>query len=101
MGARIQFANYAVVAGVILLLTGPAAHSQNVQHLSVPQPGGMPGMPVMTGIERATNGVTVTWDGPAGYYQVYQKLNLRDLKWVAVGKATNLVREATITPLSS
>ena len=104
MGARIQFAECAVVAGAIFLLTGPAVRSQTVQHLSVPQPGGMPGMPgmpVMTGITRVTNGVKVTWDGPSGYYQVYQKLSLRDSKWVAVGKATNLVRNATITALYS
>ena len=101
MRARILFAKCAVVAAAIFLLGGPSAYSQNVQHLSVPQPGGMPGMPVMTGIVRATNGMTVSWDGPAGYYQLQQKSNLEDSKWVAVGKATNLVRRATITPLSS
>src|SRR5664280_2281231 len=101
MGARIQFAECVVVAGAIFLLAGPAARSQTVQHLSVPQPGGMPGMPMMTGITRVTNGVKVTWDGPSGYYQVFEEASLGSSKWVAVGKATNLVRNATITALYS
>src|ERR1035441_8320936 len=40
-------------------------HSQSVQHLSTVQPGGMPGLPVMGGIERLTNGVQIIWDGPS------------------------------------
>lgn len=75
--------------------------AQGVQHLSIPQPGGMPGRAVVTGIERTTNGVRVTWDGPAGYYQLQQKPGLSSGSWQAVGKATNLVRHATITTLTS
>ena len=48
-----------------------------------------------------TNGVQVTWDGPSGYYQVYQKSNSLLAPWVALGKATNLVRYAVITKLYS
>ena len=34
-------------------------HSQSVQHLTTTQPGGMPGLPVMGGIEQLTNGVRI------------------------------------------
>ncbi len=61
----------------------------------------MPGLPVMGGIEQLTNGVQITWDGPSGYYQVYQKSNSLSAPWVALGKATNLVRYAVITKLYS
>jgi len=75
--------------------------AQSVQHLSSPQPGGMPGMPVMGGIRQLTNGVQLTWDGPSGYYQVFQKSNSLTAPWVALGKATNSVRTAIITQLYS
>jgi hypothetical protein len=61
----------------------------------------MPGLPVMGGIEKLTNGVQITWDGPSGYYQVYQKSNSLNAPWVALGMATNLVRYAVITRLYS
>lgn len=67
-----------------------------VQHLAITQPGGMPGAPLITGIQRATNRVTVTWDGPSGYYQLFQKVGLNG-KWQAVGPRTNLVRTATVS----
>ena len=74
--------------------------AQPVPHLSITQPGGMPGLPVMMGITRLTNGVRLTWDGPSGYYQVFQKSNnLQSAAWLALGKATNLTRTATITQL--
>lgn len=75
--------------------------SQTVQHLSTTQPGGMPGLPVMGGIEQLTNGVGIRWDGPSGYYQVFQKSNGLSAPWVALGPATNLVRCAVITRLYS
>jgi hypothetical protein len=76
--------------------------AQQVQHLTTPQPGGFPGLPVMTGINQMTNGVQLTWDGPSGYYQVFQKSNrLTNAKWLALGAATNLMRTATITKLYS
>lgn len=75
--------------------------AQGVEHLRTIQPGGMPGRPVVTGIERATNGMKVMWDGPAGYYQLFQKPALDGSNWQALGKATNLVRHATITSLTS
>jgi len=72
------------------------ARAQDVQHLSITQPGGMPGWPVITGISRGTNGVNVTWDGPAGYYELFEARSLHNPAWVAVGKDTNLNRIATV-----
>ena len=86
-------------AGILFMASSLMA--QSVQHLGATQPGGMPGLPVMGGIERLTNGVQVTWDGPSGYYQLYQKSNSLTAPWVALGKATNLVRNAVITKLYS
>jgi hypothetical protein len=78
-----------------------ALRAQSVQHLSTTQPGGMPGLPVMGAIERLTNGVQITWDGPSGYYQVYQKSNNLSAPWAPLGQATNLARSAVITKLYS
>ena len=85
-----------------LRVPGGPANAQSIQHLTITQPGGMPGLPVMTGVTRLTNGLSVTWDGPGrGYYQLFQKHSLKDASWQAVGAATNLARQATITALSS
>lgn len=75
--------------------------AQQVQHLTITQPGGMPGLPVMTGITPVTNGVQLSWAGPAGYYQVFQKSNSLNAAWVALGKSTNLACATTITKLYS
>ncbi len=72
------------------------AIAQEVQHLSITVPGGMPGMPIMTGVSRAPNGVKVMWDGPSGYYQLYQKLGLTNQTWQKVG-GPNLNRMANVT----
>ncbi|MGA2749021.1 MAG: multiheme c-type cytochrome [Verrucomicrobiota bacterium] len=89
------------VAG-LLLVTSFAANAQNVPHLSIALPGGMPGLPVVTGVARASNGLSITWDGPSGYYQLFEKPSLRASKWQAVGKDTNLNRQATVNvPLSN
>ena len=85
---------------VFLSATTWSASAQNVQHLSTPQPGGMPGAPVMTGIAVSATNVTVTWDGPAGYYQLFQR-QPGSSSWQAIGKATNLVRKATLPLLYS
>jgi hypothetical protein len=89
----------AAVAGILCIASSLMA--QSVQHLSTIQPGGMPGLPVMGVIELQTNGVQVTWDGPSGYYQLYQKSNSLTAPWVALGKATNLVRNAVVLTLYS
>ena len=77
-----------------------SVNAQSVPHLTILQPGGMPGSPVMTGVGRVTNGVSVTWDGPPGAYQLFQKRSLKDASWQAVG-AASLLRQATITSLTS
>jgi Cytochrome c554 and c-prime len=88
------------LAMAFLGLPGGPVNAQSVQHLAIPQPGGMPGLPVMTGVARVTNGVSVTWDGPSGYYQLLQKQSLRDASWQPVG-AASFLRQATITSLYS
>jgi hypothetical protein len=55
----------------LLVAVALATKAQDVQHLSITVPGGMPGWPVLTGISVLTNGVNVTWDGPPGYYQLF------------------------------
>jgi hypothetical protein len=76
--------------------------AQSVVHQTVVLPGGVPGVPVMSGINPVTNGMQITWNGPSGYYQVFQKSNnLAAAPWVALGKATNLNCTATITKLYS
>lgn len=87
------------LAGFCAVATTAAA--QGVQHLTILRPGGMPGLPVMTGISRTTNTVTLTWDGASGYYQIFEKSNSLSAPWVALGKNTNLNRTATITTLCS
>jgi len=59
----------------------------------------MPGLPVMTGIEQATNSVVLTWDGPSGYYHLYQKSQLPGGSWQPFGNF-NLNRTATLTNLA-
>ncbi len=78
------------------IASGWSASAQNVQHLSITEPGGMPGWPILTGIQQVTNGVNVTWDGPSGYYQLYQKQSLTNATWQAIGKVTNLLRTTTV-----
>jgi len=85
----------AVLSGLALPVT-----AQSVPHLAITVPGGMPGRPVMTGISTLTNGVQITWDGPSGYYQVFDQNRLR-APWSAWGGATNLLRTATITQSGS
>jgi hypothetical protein len=65
-------------------------------HLNVAQPGGMPGLPIMTGVTPSTNGVVVTWDGPSGYYQLFRKSALEDPSWQVVGARTNFSRMAEV-----
>lgn len=98
---RVKVIVRGAIAALSLLTAWFSLNAQEVHHLSVTQPGGMPGRPVMTGIQSVSNGVKISWDGPPGSYQVYQKTNSISAKWVAWGKATNLVRAATITKLYS
>ncbi len=81
--------------GVVLGL-GVSAVGQNVQHLSEAFAGGMPGLPVITSVEPTTNGYSITWDGPPGYYRLWERSTAPGSKLLALGKATNLVRHATV-----
>lgn len=83
------------LAVAIFLAAKFFATAQSVQHLTITQPGGLPGGPVLTGIEAITNGIRLTWDGPSGYYQVLRK-SLNGSTWQAFGGRTNLVRFETI-----
>jgi len=91
---------------VILALAGlwvccwPAA-AQPVTHLTIAQPGGFPGLPVMNGISRITNGVNVMWDGPSGYYQLLKKASLNNGAWLAIGGRTLNWQETVATTSSN
>lgn len=69
-------------------------------HLGILQPGGIPGLPVMNSISQLTNGIQLTWYGPSGYYQLFQKANSLEASWAAVGKAS-LAGTATVPQLYS
>jgi len=88
-----------IVALAGFFIASHPAGAQDVQHLSITQPGGMPGLPIITGIERGSNSTRVTWDGPSGYYQLIQT-NVTSSTWQAVGGPT-LTRQATVTNTSS
>jgi hypothetical protein len=75
--------------------------AQSVQHLTVTQPGGMPGCPVITGADKLTNGIRISWYGPPGYCQVLKKGSLNDKTWTAMGGFTNSTGMAVITGLTS
>lgn len=89
-----------VKALIALCMVSTLAGAEEVQHLSITVPGGMPGLPVMTGIERTGNVAKITWDGPSGYYQLYQKTNLTSPAWEQFG-SPNLDRTTNITTLRS
>ncbi len=68
------------------------AGAQNVQHLSITQPGGMLGSNIVTGVYSVSNGVEVTWDGPAGFCQLLESTTNNHPRWHAVGRGGNLAR---------
>jgi nitrate/TMAO reductase-like tetraheme cytochrome c subunit len=81
----------------LLLGLSAAAWAEEIPHLKVTQPGGFPGRPVLNSIQAVTNGVTVTWDGPAGYYQLYLAAEIGGV-FKATG-APNPNRTLTLTNL--
>jgi hypothetical protein len=86
---------------MVVLLAGLRAGGQNVQHLSITEPGGMPGAPVITGVTPVTNrvkvtGVEVTWDGPSGYYQLFESPDTNKPVWKALTRHNLLSRRATV-----
>ena len=64
---------------------GPGCMAEEIQHLSITLPGGMPGLPLMGPIQQVSNGVSVTWFGPAGYYQLFEKPSISATNWSPVG----------------
>ncbi|HYG22302.1 MAG TPA: multiheme c-type cytochrome [Verrucomicrobiae bacterium] len=88
------------LALIIATRAADASAAEPVPHLTMTQPGGMPGWPVITSVDRATNGMTVHWEGPPGYYRLFQKKGVQDKNWTQVGTPM-LGRQATITTLSS
>lgn len=84
----------------VVLVFVQVASAQNVQHLSITQPGGMPGLPIITGIELYSNTARVTWDGPAGYYQLFKKKQTNSPIWKPVG-GPNLARQAVASNATS
>jgi nitrate/TMAO reductase-like tetraheme cytochrome c subunit len=89
------------LAAAVILLAGLRASAQNVQHLSMTYEGGMPGSNVVTGVTLVTNavkvtGVKVTWDGPSGYYQLFESPGTNDPVWVALTRRNILARTATV-----
>src|SRR5262249_19184497 len=64
---------------------GTAGAAEEIQHLSITLPGGMPGLPVMGPIQQVSNGISVTWFGPAGYYQLLEKASVTATNWRPVG----------------
>ncbi len=97
---RIHRIMFVLIATSVLLANHPELRADGVPHLNITVPGGMPGWPVITGVDRATNGMTITWDGPSGYYRIFQSKNLNGTSWTQLGNPY-LTRQATITTLSS
>jgi hypothetical protein len=85
---------HALWVGAVCLAT--TALSQSPPHLNFTQPGGYPGRPILTGITAVTNAVNITWDGPAGYYQLYVAQDLGNPHWQTVG-APSFNRNLTVT----
>lgn len=96
--AQYQFGSLSV--GAAVLLAGSLALAGDAQHLNITQPGGMPGWPVLTEFQHTNNLAHLTWDGPSGYYQVYQATNLAHPIWQKFG-GPNLDRTTNITLLHS
>ncbi|MGA4643357.1 multiheme c-type cytochrome [Limisphaera sp. 4302-co] len=81
----------------IVLALAALATSLHAQapHLNRPVRGGMPGLPILTGIEWVTNGLRLTWEGPPGYYRVEYRTAL-DAPWQPLTPATNFGRITTV-----
>ena len=93
-------ATVSILAAAGFLLAVNAQGAEPVPHLSITQPGGMPGLPVVTSVLRGSTNVTVTWDGPPGYYRLLQQVGLTGGSWQAVG-APNSTRHATVETVAS
>lgn len=74
-----------ILAMLGLCASPQALLAQDPVHLSLTRPGGFPGVPLVTGVLPGSNSVTITWDGPSGYYRVQQKARVTDAAWQTVG----------------
>lgn len=77
----------AIALGLIVStvgLVGPAANGVERGHLTVPTPGGMPTVPLITSVQTASNKLTLNWQNSCGPYQVWLKRSLADPHWQAV-----------------
>ena len=83
-----------------LFLTTPFGHAQSVAALARPQLGGRSTQPVITAIERGSNGVVVRWEGPPSDYQLYKKTSLSDTVWQPVGSLTK-AKQALVSDTSA
>jgi hypothetical protein len=83
--ARLLAGSVLIVLAAIFFEAIPPATAQDLPHLTSIQPGGMPGLPLMLGVQPVTNGLEVTWYGPSGYYQLYQTTGLKTPAWQSVG----------------
>ena len=91
---------FLLVLTLFCLFSCPILRAQSNQHLTITQPGGMPGKPIITGVGSDSNSTTITWDGPSGYYRLFQK-GTAAARWKPLGPRTNLVRRATIAGIHS
>lgn len=86
----------------VLTASALSSAAQNVAHLPVTVPGGMPGRAVITSIQKSTNGnVNISWYGPPGYYHVLTSTSPTSKTWTPIGAPTNTSGTATITGLTS
>jgi hypothetical protein len=77
-----------VLALMTWLTACATAEGEQVQHLTITQPDGMPGWPILTGIQYSNYVASLSWDGPSGYYQLYQTTNLTNPNWQKFGSPT-------------
>jgi len=97
----VDWAASLLMAVAVALGAGLRASGQSVQHLSMTYEGGMPGSNVVTGVTVLTNkvkvtGVKVTWDGPSGYYQLFESPDTNNPDWMALTRHNILARRATV-----
>ncbi len=95
-----QFPFGSLSVGAAMLLGSARILAGDVQHLSITQPGGMPGWPVLTEFQATNNLARLSWDGPSGYYQLYQATSPTSSIWQKFG-GPNLDRTTNVTLLHS
>jgi len=77
----------------------PTVFGQTQPHLNRPVRGGMPGLPILTGVELTTNGLRLTWEGPPGFSRIESRRGVSGA-WRPVGPASLYLRAAPTTGLT-